>query len=63
MALAEHEAVTLRIIRVGRVVSQDPAEVERHEDVDGRELTADVAHAGVVDHLQVAQAYLDGALA
>ncbi len=63
MALAEHEPVALRIIRFGWVVAQHASEVERHQDVDRRELTADVPHARVMDHLQVPQAYLDSALA
>ena len=54
VALAEHEAVAVGVVGLARVDAQD-AEVERGEDVDGRELAAEVAQPGLVDHAQVAQ--------
>ena len=53
--LAEDEAVALRVVRPIGVDAEDP-EVERSQDVQRRELAADVAQAGLVDHAQVAKA-------
>ena len=54
MALAEHEPVPVGVMRSTRVDAQD-AEVERGQDVDRRELPADVPQPGLVDHAQVTQ--------
>ena len=47
----------------GGVVAEHAAEEERDQDVRRAELAADMPQARVVDHLEVAQAHVDGALA
>ncbi len=61
MALGQHEAVTLRVLRAFRENVQH-AEEKRGQNVGGRHLSADMACAGFVDSLHVAQAYLPGNL-
>ena len=57
MALGEDEPVPLGIIdRLGGDIENGP--VEGGQDVDGREVAADVAGIGVMDQLQVLDADL-----
>ena len=59
VTLAEDEAVPLRVVRAPRVDAQDGV-VQDGQDVERRELAADVAEARLVDHAQVAQPSLGG---
>src|SRR4051794_14136267 len=55
VALAQDEAVPLRVARPGRVHVEDGA-IQGRQDVDDREIAADVSQAGAPDHFQVGQA-------
>ena len=62
VALRQHEAVAIGPGRLGRAVSQDPAEVEADQRVDRGKGAAGVTRAGLGDRLDDVDAQLAGQL-